>query len=112
VATPKFKCDKELVENLASIGATTAEIAAMLKCSARSLQRHCKPQMERGRENAKFSLRRMQWIAAKAGNPAMLVWLGKQILGQKDRHEHSGDADAPLVIRRMDYSKKKAEPKK
>ena len=35
----------------------------------------------------KASLRREQWKAAQSGNPTMLVWLGKQVLGQKDRQE-------------------------
>ena len=35
----------------------------------------------------KASLRRMQWKAAEAGNPTMLVWLGKNMLDQKDKVE-------------------------
>jgi hypothetical protein len=35
------------------------------------------------------SLRRMQWDAARQGNPTMLVWLGKQYLGQSDKVESS-----------------------
>jgi len=33
------------------------------------------------------SLRRMQWKAADKGNATMLIWLGKQMLGQKDQVE-------------------------
>jgi len=35
----------------------------------------------------KASLRRMQWKAAEAGNPTMLVWLGKNMLDQRDKVE-------------------------
>ena len=33
----------------------------------------------------KASLRRMQWKGAEAGNATMLIWLGKQYLGQSDK---------------------------
>ena len=35
--------------------------------------------------NGKQSLRRLQWAAAQEGNTTMLVWLGKQWLGQTDK---------------------------
>lgn len=35
------------------------------------------------------SLRRMQWSKAKEGNVTMMIWLGKQVLGQKDRVEET-----------------------
>ena len=31
----------------------------------------------------------MQWKAAERGNTSMLIWLGKQILGQSDKQEIS-----------------------
>jgi hypothetical protein len=33
----------------------------------------------------KQSLRRLQWAAAQEGNTSMLIWLGKQWLGQSDK---------------------------
>jgi hypothetical protein len=39
-----------------------------------------------------MSLRRMQWEKAQTGNTTMLIWLGKQMLGQKDRLETSEEA--------------------
>ena len=53
----------------------------------------------RGRANGKMSLRRVQWARAQAGSDTMLIWLGKQILGQRDKFEHSGDPDNPLTVR-------------
>lgn len=35
--------------------------------------------------NGKKSLRRAQWDTAKAGNATMQIWLGKQVLGQRDK---------------------------
>jgi hypothetical protein len=46
-------------------------------------------------------LRRLQWKGAEAGNPTMLIWLGKQMLGQRDSHglqqldKHGNPADPP-----------------
>jgi len=38
-------------------------------------------------DTGKQSLRRAQWSAAMDGNPTMLVWLGKQMLGQRDKQD-------------------------
>ena len=46
----------------------------------------------------KASLRRAQWKAAQDGNPTMLVWLGKQMLGQRDKQEITGDNGGALQI--------------
>lgn len=39
----------------------------------------------------KCSLRRLQWKAAREGNTTMLVWLGKQWLGQTDKIVHADE---------------------
>ena len=54
--------------------------------------------IERGADRGKATLRRMQWKGAQAGNPTMLIWLGKQLLGQKDRSELTGAEDGPLRV--------------
>jgi hypothetical protein len=40
--------------------------------------------IERGREVGRTRLRRLQWQGAEKGNATMLIWLGKQLLGQRD----------------------------
>jgi hypothetical protein len=40
--------------------------------------------MKRGYALGRISLRRMQMQVARAGNTAMLIWLGKQYLGQSN----------------------------
>ena len=42
-----------------------------------------------------MSLRRMQFEKAQTGNTTMLIWLGKQMLGQKDKIETS-EENTPL----------------
>jgi len=55
-------------------------------------------------DEGRASLRRSQWKAADAGNPTMLVWLGKQVLGQTDvmRTDHTSSdgsmSQKPTVI--------------
>jgi len=45
---------------------------------------------EDGVANGKASLRRMQFVNAKNGNVTMQIWLGKQYLEQRDKHETTG----------------------
>ena len=42
--------------------------------------------------NGKMSLRRKQYDQAMSGNATMLIWLGKQWLGQTDKHENNGSS--------------------
>lgn len=95
----KLHADQETlktVENLGKIQCTTKEASAVLKVTEKTfiefLQREKKAAdaFEFGKDNGKASLRRMQLKAAEAGNVTMLIWLGKQLLGQKDRFEHAG----------------------
>lgn len=86
--------DLVAVERAASIGCNNDEIAALVGVS-RSLMFEraasdpaVKDAITRGRNMGRATLRRLQWQGAQKGNATMLIWLGKQMLGQKDRHEH------------------------
>ena len=46
--------------------------------------------------SGKASLRRMQFKGAQSGNNTMLIWLGKQYLGQRDSREPEADSGGPL----------------
>ncbi len=95
---PKKTIDYELVGKLAQIQCTEEEIAAILDVSTRTLQRDaefCRIYPLK-REAGKCSLRRMQWKQAEEGNPTMLIWLGKQYLGQKDKQELTGEGGGAL----------------
>ncbi len=89
---PRFDfSDKiRLVRNLASIQCTDEEIAAGIGCSQDTLARGRKRDQEldaaiiEGRANGRMSLRRAQYQKALDGNPTMLIWLGKQVLGQRE----------------------------
>lgn len=92
MARPQKPIDAEQVELLASIHCTNEEIAIALGCSPDTLTRRFADALKKGKAEGKASLRRKQWELAQAGNPTMLIWLGKQLLEQKDKaaHEHSG----------------------
>ena len=83
---PKKFVDLELVEKLAHIQCTYAEIASTLGVSVDTLQRNKNfaAVYKRGAEGGRKSLRRMQFESANKGNIAMQIWLGKQYLGQSD----------------------------
>jgi len=70
---------------MASIGCTVDEMATILGCSGRTLQRRFVTPIERGRSRLNRSLRRKQAEMALNGNVTMLIWLGKQYLGQRDK---------------------------
>jgi len=51
------------------------------------------------------SLRRKQYQLAIKGNVTMLVWLGKNLLGQADRQELSGRFGGPIQYERTDLTR-------
>ena len=103
---PRFNfSDKlSLVRKLASIQCTDEEIAAGLGCSQDTLARGRKrePDLDaailEGRANGRMSLRRAQYRKAMERNPAMLIWLGKQVLGQRERADLEDMDEMPEAI--------------
>src|ERR1700704_4037634 len=83
---PKKFVDLELVEKLAHIQCTYAEVASTLGVSVDTLQRNKDFAVvyKRGAEGGRKSLRRMQFESANRGNVVMQIWLGKQYLNQSD----------------------------
>ena len=81
------------VEELASIGATQQEIASDLGVDLETLRlrKGFLGIYKRGMDKGCLSLRHKQFNLAKAGDKTMLVWLGKQLLGQSDKREIKAD---------------------
>lgn len=91
------------IEAFCQIHATDEEIAAHFGCSRKTIERLKKKPayaaaFEKGRADGKISLRRAQYQEALKGSPSMLIWLGKQLLGQKERFEHTGSNGGPISI--------------
>lgn len=77
------------LEKLCSLQCTDEEIAAWFGVSTRTIeQRRKQPQfaevMRRGKAKGRVSVRRAQMKLLESGNGVMGVWLGKQLLGQRD----------------------------
>lgn len=73
------------VYQLAAIGCKDIEIAEWFGISEQSVRYNFKEQLVTGREAIKQSLRRAQLRLALSGNATMLIWLGKNILGQTEQ---------------------------
>lgn len=91
---PAKEFDLAEVEKLGMLGATAAEMAAWFNVGLRTIERRMgakegefRRAYDRGFGRLKISLRRQQIEAAKGGNVAMLIWLGKQLLEQADKRE-------------------------
>jgi hypothetical protein len=93
---PKLRPDADTLKTLRGLGrinATHVECARMLDVSRETFEKFlgrekkAREAFERGKALWRIELRRLQFKSAMAGNVAMLIWLGKQYLGQKDKIE-------------------------
>lgn len=93
---PKKEIDFDMVDNLLGIMCTGEEVADILGVDYDTLNARIKEQFKvsfsdyirEKQSKGKASLRRRQYLTAvEEGNPTMLIWLGKQYLGQKDKQE-------------------------
>ena len=90
---PRKEINIEQLRAMVRIQCTAEECAGVFGCSADTLDRRLKEEGYAGfadfyksySDEGRVSLRRAQWQAAQNGNPTMLIWLGKQMLGQKDK---------------------------
>lgn len=84
---PLKDIDQKMVEKLASIGCTGEEIAAVLGCCRDTIYARFSDSLKKGQNQAKIALRRLQWQSATTGNVTMQIWIGKNMLGQSNKHE-------------------------
>ena len=103
MARPRKDIDYTQARKLAEIQCTIDEIAHVLGVSDTKLKRDAmfREVYDAAREKGKTSLRRMQWNRAKKGNTAMLIWLGKQYLGQSDKQELSGGLEIERPLKEL-----------
>jgi hypothetical protein len=74
----------EEVFKLAQMGCKDTEIADWFGVNGETLRYNFRAELLKGRESLKQSLRQAQINLALSGNAVMLIWLGKNILGQSD----------------------------
>lgn len=88
---PKIEINQQNFESLCRLQCTLEEIAGFFKCSVDTIQNWCKTTYgenfsavyKKHSDVGKISLRRYQFKLAEK-NATMAIWLGKQILGQRD----------------------------
>ena len=85
----EIKIEKQ-VQKLASFGLTNKKIAEALAYDENTMKRNFEIFLIKGRANLKQRLKNKQIQVALGGNVVMLIWLGKQYLGQTDKIEESG----------------------
>lgn len=101
----------DTIKQLSRIQCTDEEIASVLGVSVDTLTRAANKDIfeeakASGKEAGKASLRRMQFKTAEAGNATMLIWLGKQYLGQTDKQDVKVDTEQDFVFNIMPASEK------
>lgn len=99
---PRKVIDAQMLERLAACGCTVFEMAAVLECNKKTLERRYFDAINNGRMKGRTSLRHKQFQLAMNGDKTMLVWLGKQLLGQSDRAEFP----RALVVQLLDEVQK------
>jgi hypothetical protein len=105
---PRIEIDWEQFDKLCGLQCTLAEISSYFDCSEDTIERrvvetYCITFAERfaqKRGRGKIALRRKQYEGAMAGNVTLLIWLGKQYLGQVDKQEsqHGLTTEAKKLI--------------
>jgi hypothetical protein len=85
------------LEELVVMGLADSELSNLLGISESQWKANYPSVIKRGRVRLRKSLRRAQIKSALSGNSTMLVWLGKQYLGQSDRLDHSVSAEHKVI---------------
>lgn len=87
------------VELFGRLCATHEEMANWFECDVRTIERLMKSQddnmlesefcrvYKKAQAESKTSIRRIQMAKALDGDNTLLIWLGKQLLGQRDKQE-------------------------
>lgn len=97
---PKAKAELTAaqVERLAKIGCADDEIAALAGIAESTLQENFRAHLTKGRAQLRERLRRRQLRRAlDDGSDTMLIWLGKQYLGQRDKNDLSLREEPPDI---------------
>ena len=113
---PRKEFNIDAVRKLVRIQCTAEECADWFEFSADTLDRRLKEEgydgfadfYKKHSSAGRSSLRRAQWKSAtKDRNPTMLIWCGKQYLGQQDTHrvDHGGTIDVEVSMSPIEYAR-------
>lgn len=105
---PKVSIDWNQVGKMLEAGATAEGIAATIGCDRDTLYNRCKTDLktdysafaQQKKARGDELLKSKQFQIAMSGDKTMLIWLGKQRLGQSDRQqtEISGTLDVSTRV--------------
>ena len=115
MARPRKEINQEDFEKLCAIMCTKPEMAGWFNVSEDTIERWCVRTYEEGYAECfkkfsapgKTSLRRKQYEVAMGGHVTMLIWLGKQFLGQSDKIIHA-EGDVKNILQ-LNYGRKNKE---
>lgn len=95
---------KAQIELYASHFCTIKEIIATmgLDMTAETFTNNFRDIYQKGRESGRKILRSLQNKAAEKGNVTMLIWLGKQYLGQKDVPDDKETTETKTIVFKED----------
>tara|TARA_R100000808_G_scaffold14732_1_gene34605 strand:- start:6770 stop:7171 length:402 start_codon:yes stop_codon:yes gene_type:complete len=98
VGRPRIEIDEAKLEMLAEFGCGNRELALFFECSEETLRTRYKKIIDLGREKQKIKLRQAQYKAVESGSVPMMIFLGKNLLGQSDKQhlDLSGNLEAVL----------------
>lgn len=77
--------DIEQIKVLARCHCPDTEIAAWFGVNEATIKRHFAPLLKEQRDVGKGNIRAKQFRMAMEGDRTMLIWIGKQILGQREQ---------------------------
>lgn len=105
---PSIEIDWKKVRAMLQAGANGVEVAAALGCAPDTLYNRCIQEcgmtfsayQQQMKEAGRALLRTWQFAAAQKGNTAMLIWLGKNVLGQSDEPlvESKPEGERPYIL--------------
>jgi hypothetical protein len=107
---PRKPIDWEVVKGMLFVLATQQEIASYIGVATDTLHARCKKELgisftdlsEQKRQETKIQLRKAQLAVAldpkHRSHGTMLIWLGKQYLGQREKQQLTGRNNGPIQV--------------
>jgi len=95
---PRIQIDPKQVEAFTRLGSPASEISDFLGVSESAIHRKLPKQVAKSRAVRRMKLREFQWNQAKDGSVPMLIFLGKEELGQGQEAKETEDK---IILRRI-----------
>ena len=117
VGRPKKALDVKQIEMLAGFGCTLFEMAEFFSVDESTLRKNYTDVIKKGKQGLKLRLRQLQLKFASQGSVPLLIFLGKNFLGQTDKQQVDMTGNLETVLRECgfeesDIGKKDTKPDK